>query len=455
MRALTLFLALAAGCAQGITPPDPTSMVKVEDYDGVVDYLFGGVPPCQPIQQSQFDKEPFSCAGGCPCIQCEKCCKECEDPGQCPKIAGCDTGQELDKDKCATPDGICKQGERCKKRDACLQRDNLSPPMRVKVPAFKIDQHEVTNVQYRFCVEMGVCRAQPYDTLGQAILDDYAGAERYDQYPALVLNLDDAKTYCEFVGKRLPTEFEWERIAGGATLTDKAAGAHDLKKKRVYPFLAPDEPITKCKGRGIALKPCSGAFSTAPVMTSTDDKVEEPPGSGQFVYDLGGNMAEWTSTDLSTNIITCLGTERYAECVESSAEGCDQCVDMGDPDPADDPEPVCQSVGTGETSCWYPSVAGSGAGAQGCYAICATQLGSTAICEARWSPASGAIDPKSDLSDVEVTPSHRIVRGGSYGIEAGDICTARSGARGTEAVEGLESHPWLGVRCACDADKCP
>lgn len=457
MRGMTFLVAigLVAGCAQGITPPDPTSMVTVEDYDGVVDYLFGGVPPCRPIEQGQFDADPFSCEAGCPCIQCAKCCKTCEDP-DCPKISGCDTGQELDKDKCPTADGICKQGERCTKRDACLQRDNLSPPMRVKVPAFKIDQHEATNIQYRFCVEMGVCRAQPYDTLGQAILDDYAGASKYDEHPALVLNVDDAKTYCAFVGKRLPTEFEWERVAGGATLVDQAAGTHDLAKKRVYPFLAPGEDITKCKGRDIALKPCSGAFSTEPVMTSADDRVEEPPGSGRFIYDLGGNMSEWTSTDLSTNIITCFGTERYAECVESSAEGCTQCVDLGDPDDAaDDPVPVCQSAGTGETSCWYPTLPSATAGTQGCFAICAKQLGSTAICEARWSPAAGAIDPATDLSDVNVTPSHRIVRGGSYGISSGDICTARSGARGAEAVEGLESHPWLGVRCACDVGACP
>lgn len=451
-----LLLAVVTGCAQGITPPDPTEMVLVEDRDGVVDYLFGGVPSCQPIEQSQFDPEPFTCGEGCACIQCEKCCKTCEDPGSCPLVSGCKTGQELDKDKCPVADGICKQGERCIKRDACLQRDNLSPPMRVSIPAFQIDVHEVTNIQYRFCVEMGVCRAQPYDTLGQAILDDYAGDSKYDEYPALVLNFDDAKTYCEFVGKRLPTEFEWERIAGGATLVDAAAGTHDLSKKRIYPFLAPDEPIKSCKSKQVALKPCSGAFSTAPVATQADDKVEEPAGSGQFVYDLGGNMAEWTSSDLSTNIITCAGLERYTECEATSAEGCEACVDLGDPnDPADDPTPVCQTTGTGETQCWYEPLAGAAEGDPGCYAICAKELGSTAVCKPRWRPTGGAIDPATDLSDVDTTPSHRIIRGGSYGIAPADICTARSGARGTEAVEGLESHPWLGVRCACTRGECP
>lgn len=458
MRWLSFVVAAVwtAGCAQGITPPDPTRTVPVEDRDGVVDYLFGGVPPCQPIEQSQFDAAPFSCEEGCPCVQCEKCCKPCEDTLSCPSVAGCKGGQELDKEACPLADGICKQGERCTKRDACLQRDNLSPPMRVQIPAFEIDEHEVTNIQYRFCVEMGICRAQPYDTLGQAILDDYAGASKYDDYPALVLNFEDAKTYCEFVGKRLPTEFEWERVAGGPTLTDAAAGTHDLAKKRLYPFLAPNEPIKACKSKDVALKPCSGAFSTAPVGTSVDDRVEEPAGSGQFVYDLGGNMAEWTASDLSTNIITCKGLERFSQCEATSAEGCDACVDLGVlDDPADDPVPVCQTAGTGETSCWYAPLAGAAAGNQGCYSICATQLGSTAVCEPRWRPANGAINPSTDLADVDTTPSHRIIRGGSYGIAPGDICTARSGARGTEAVEGLESHPWLGVRCACTRGECP
>lgn len=448
-QATAATLLLLAGCAQGITPPTATETVLIEDVNGMVEYLFGGVPPCQLLDQGQFSEAPFTCAGGCPCTSCKLCCKPCADPGACPKITGCADGEEKDLDKCPGSEE-CPPGNRCDTRSACLQRDNLSPPMLVQIPAFRIDRHEVTNLQYRFCVEMGVCRKQPFDTLGQAIVADYAGDDAYNDFPALVLSAQDAKTYCEFVGKRLPTEFEWERVAGGATLVDAATHQHDLSKKRTYPFLAPDEPITACKSKDIALKPCSGAFQTAPVGTSKDDVVEEPPGSGRFIYDLGGNMTEWTSTNLTTDIITCKPGETFIGCEGQAAEACGACVDPTQTDQA-----ACLPDGLGETACWFPVPATSSAGSNGCYSICAGQLGSTAVCEPRWRPDQDALSPATDLANVSTTPGSLVVRGGSYGLASKDICTARSGARGSESIEGLETHPWIGVRCACDAGKCP
>lgn len=90
-----------------------------------------------------------------------------------------------------------------------------SPQLIVNLPAFKIDQVPVTNARYQTCVQAQVCNPVPAISSASGIPEDYAQNATYNDYPVRNLTWYDAVTYCGWVGKRLPTEEEWEKAARG------------------------------------------------------------------------------------------------------------------------------------------------------------------------------------------------------------------------------------------------
>ena len=75
------------------------------------------------------------------------------------------------------------------------------------VAAFRIGRTEVTNAQYRACVEAGVC-IPPGDTIRYS---DPA----YADHPVTWVGWDMARTYATWVGGFLPTEAQWRRACQG------------------------------------------------------------------------------------------------------------------------------------------------------------------------------------------------------------------------------------------------
>lgn len=77
-------------------------------------------------------------------------------------------------------------------------------PWPVQIRAFLIDTTETTNAQYRRCVAAEICRPS-------LLAEDprYNGAEQ----PVVGVAWEDARRYCEWRRKRLPTETEWEYAA--------------------------------------------------------------------------------------------------------------------------------------------------------------------------------------------------------------------------------------------------
>jgi formylglycine-generating enzyme required for sulfatase activity len=139
-------------------------------------------------------------------------------------------------------------------------RADEGPPHSVYLDAFYIDKFEVTNAQYRMCVNAGICvrpaKPEYYDNLD------------LEQHPVVNVTRSWVKTYCGWAGKRLPTEAEWEKAARG---TDG----------RTYPW-----------GEGIdcehaQYKDCGG--QTVPVGS-------KPEGASPYgAQDMAGNVWEWVS----------------------------------------------------------------------------------------------------------------------------------------------------------------
>jgi len=145
-----------------------------------------------------------------------------------------------------------------------------SPIHEVAVAEFRMDLTEVTVAAYRACVDAKKCSAP--DTFHAACNWGRAGQDRH---PVNCVTWDQAREFCNWAGKSLPTEAQWEYAARG---TDG----------RTYPW-GNDEPTNRaCWLRREWRGTCEvGSFS---------------PGDSPFgVKDMAGNVFEWTESHYSEN----------------------------------------------------------------------------------------------------------------------------------------------------------
>ena len=156
--------------------------------------------------------------------------------------------------------------------------DNERPAHPVCLSAFQMDIKEVANSEYFRCVDTGPCK-RPGDTGSASDRSPYYGKTTYANYPVIFISWSQAKTYCEWLEKRLPTEAEWEFAARGG-----------LPGKK-YPWGDEDPVCTSGAFNGAqdgsCFAPGETAHDTAPMGYFA------PNGFG--LYDLAGNVSEWVN----------------------------------------------------------------------------------------------------------------------------------------------------------------
>ncbi len=136
------------------------------------------------------------------------------------------------------------------------------PAHPVYLDAFWIDQTEVTNEMYSLCVKNGKC-------------DRPKGSEHYYDnlyinHPVTNISWYDATNYCQWVGGDLPTEAQWEKAARGGL------------DGRVYPWGEETPDCTQANFTEVIA--CVGGTSPVGIY----------PANGYALYDMAGNVIEWT-----------------------------------------------------------------------------------------------------------------------------------------------------------------
>ncbi|MFA6033598.1 MAG: formylglycine-generating enzyme family protein [Myxococcota bacterium] len=148
--------------------------------------------------------------------------------------------------------------------DADCRADEF-PYHRVTVPPFKIDRYEVMLGAFKKCIDAGVC------IQGAACINNPAG---WDFHPVNCASWEQARTYCAWRGKRLPSEAEWELAARGTDGRKYPWGNSELVSEHAVVFFGD----------------CTQQVGSKPIGAS-------PYGA----MDMIGNVWEWVEDDYHSN----------------------------------------------------------------------------------------------------------------------------------------------------------
>ncbi|MBW4474333.1 MAG: ergothioneine biosynthesis protein EgtB [Stenomitos rutilans HA7619-LM2] len=166
--------------------------------------------------------------------------------------------------------------------DSIEALDNERPVHRVYVETFWIDRTPVTCEQYQTFMTADGYRtsrwwsAEGWEWLQMAQVTQplyWSNSRDRAMHPVCGVNWYEADAYARFVGKRLPTEAEWEKAASWNSIA---------RQRQTYPWgEAPNEDDCNCN---------HAVRQTTPVDAY-------PSGSSPFgCYDMLGNVWEWTAS---------------------------------------------------------------------------------------------------------------------------------------------------------------
>jgi len=154
------------------------------------------------------------------------------------------------------------------------------PAHLVYLDSFWMDKFEVTNQDYARFTD-ATSHRRPYHWIDNKIP---TGKEKL---PVYNVSWDDAVDYCRFLGKRLPTEAEWERAARGGI------------DQTLYPWGEQLRPGVAGRGGGGGRG--ADASANPPAKLAHYGFPNGPAAVGSYppnkfgLYDVTGNLWEWTN----------------------------------------------------------------------------------------------------------------------------------------------------------------
>jgi formylglycine-generating enzyme required for sulfatase activity len=156
------------------------------------------------------------------------------------------------------------------------------PVHTVYLDAYYIDKYEVTNAQFAQFLSAG--NSSHYNSSMRITQSGsaYTAQSGYENHPVVYVDWNVAKAYCKWVGKRLPTEAEWEKAARG---TDG----------RTYPW---GEGIDGTRANYCDVN-CAYSWKDSSVndgYAETAPVGSYPAGVSPYgAYDMAGNVWEWVT----------------------------------------------------------------------------------------------------------------------------------------------------------------
>ncbi len=149
-----------------------------------------------------------------------------------------------------------------------------APSLLVAMPSFFIDKYEVTNREYlRFVV--ATSHREPAHWVEHQI------PEGLEDHPVVNVSYKDVAAYARWMGKRLPTEAEWERAAKGAS---------------GYPY-----PYGPYYNQALGNTDTAGTKSVGSYESQLPSQPYEPFSEQLAIEDMSGNAAEWTCSSFDAD----------------------------------------------------------------------------------------------------------------------------------------------------------
>ena len=189
-----------------------------------------------------------------------------EDENPCPEAQYCVAGACADPPEgmVAVPAGSAWMG--CNESIDNQCSDDEHPFHEVLIDAFAIDRTEVTVADYMACVDEGECSSPD----GTDAFGEPCTLGESPEHPMTCVDWFAASAYCEHLGKRLPTEAEWEKAARGDS-------------GQLYPW-------------GDTNPSCNEAVMEECPVSGTQPVGSKPAGASPYgALDMGGNVFEWVA----------------------------------------------------------------------------------------------------------------------------------------------------------------